>query len=96
VAPEVVERHHGPKAEVWSAGVVLYVLLARFFPFGGATVEETYKETMEGYDMFVKDPWPSILEGAKDLIQKMLMYNVNKRLNASNVLKHPWILENVK
>jgi len=96
VAPEVVEGHHGSRADIWSLGVVLYVLLAGFFPFDGNTIEETCKETMKGHHLFIKDPWPSISKGAKDLIRKMLTYNVNKRLDASKVLKHPWILKNVK
>jgi len=96
VAPEVMEGDHGPKADIWSAGVILYVLLVRFFPFKDGSMILTYKDVMKKNELFTKDPWPSISKGAKDLIQKMLTHDVNKRLSASEVLMHPWIQENVK
>jgi len=93
MAPEVMERTHGPKVDIWSLEVVLYGLLAGFHPFNGRTFIDVYKKIMKGHHLFAKDPWPCISKGAKDLIQRMLTYNANERLSASEVLKHPWILE---
>jgi len=93
MAPEVMERTYGPKVDIWSLGVVLYDLLVGFHPFNGSTFTDVYEEIMKCRDLFVEDLWPYISKGAKDLIQRMLTYNVNERLSASEVLKHPWILE---
>jgi len=96
LAPEVIKHNHGPKADIWSIGVILFDMLLGLVPVSGNTSTETDKDITEtGYEFDV-DPLSCISEGAKDLLQKMLNVNVNERLSASDVLKHPWILENVK
>jgi len=97
IASKVVEGHHSPKADIWSAGVILYALLVGAYPFFGDMLVETYKKIMMGsHDLFDKDSWPTISQCAKDLIGKMLTCNVNEHLSAFEVLKHLWILENAK
>jgi len=92
VAPEVLDRHYGPEADIWSAGVILYILLCGAPPFWAETVQGIFEKVMEGEPpSFDSDPWPNISEGAKDLIRKMLNPDPKKRLSASEVLKHPWI-----
>lgn len=94
VAPEVLDRHYGPEADIWSAGVILYILLCGAPPFWAETVQGIFEKVMEGEPpSFESDPWPNISEGAKDLIRKMLNPDPKKRLSASEVLKHPWIRE---
>jgi len=95
IAPEVMECAHGPKVDIWSLGVVLYILLTKSTPFNDLTFKYVKEEIMimKCHDLFAKNSWPHISKGAKDLIQKMLTYNVNERLSASEVLKHPWILK---
>jgi len=97
VAPEVLNQQYGPKVDIWSVGVVLYILLSGALPFRAETFQEVYEEVMKKMPLnFAKHPWPSISKGAKDLLHKMLNLDPYKRYTASEVLKHPWICENGK
>ncbi|GLT88409.1 hypothetical protein SLE2022_064360 [Rubroshorea leprosula] len=91
VAPEVLKKHYGQEADVWSAGVILYILLTGVPPFWGETEQEIFDEVLRGQLDFKSDPWPKISESAKDLVRKMLVRDPRKRISAHEVLCHPWI-----
>ncbi|KAJ7523020.1 hypothetical protein O6H91_18G035000 [Diphasiastrum complanatum] len=93
VAPEVLRRHYGMEADVWSAGVILYILLSGVPPFWAETEQGIFEQVLLAELDFVSDPWPGISESAKDLVRKMLCPNPYKRLRAHQVLCHPWIQE---
>ncbi|KAA8536554.1 hypothetical protein F0562_029032 [Nyssa sinensis] len=93
VAPEVLCKYYGPEADVWSAGVILYILLSGVPPFWAETETEIFKQIKQGKLDFESDPWSSISDSAKDLIRKMLDRNPKKRLTAHEVLCHPWIVD---
>ncbi|KAK6942508.1 EF-hand domain [Dillenia turbinata] len=91
VAPEVLRKCYGPAADVWSVGVILYILLSGVPPFWAETEQAIFEEVLHGDLDFSSDPWPSISESAKDLVRKMLVRDPRKRLTAHEVLCHPWI-----
>ncbi|GAV63898.1 Pkinase domain-containing protein/EF_hand_5 domain-containing protein [Cephalotus follicularis] len=91
VAPEVLRKHYGPECDVWSAGVIIYILLSGVPPFWDETEQGIFEQVLKGELDFVSDPWPSISEGAKDLVRRMLIRDPKKRLTAHEVLCHPWI-----
>ncbi|MCO5569293.1 hypothetical protein L7F22_023005 [Adiantum nelumboides] len=91
VAPEVLRRHYGPEADVWSIGVILYILLSGVPPFWAETEQGIFDAIIEGHVDFTSDPWPLISSGAKDLIRKMLNQNVKERIGTQAILNHPWI-----
>ncbi|EXB64077.1 Calcium-dependent protein kinase SK5 [Morus notabilis] len=93
VAPEVLRKHYGPEADVWSAGVILYILLSGVPPFWAESEMGIFRQILQGKLDFESEPWPSISQSAKDLIRKMLDRNPNKRLTAHQVLCHPWIVD---
>ncbi|XP_060168751.1 calcium-dependent protein kinase 5 [Lycium barbarum] len=94
VAPEVLLKHYGPEADVWTAGVILYILLSGVPPFWAETQQGIFDAVLKGHIDFDSDPWPVISESAKDLIRKMLCMRPSERLTAHEVLCHPWICEN--
>ncbi|CAI8602325.1 unnamed protein product [Vicia faba] len=91
VAPEVLRKRYGPEADVWSAGVILYILLCGVPPFWGESEQEIFEAILHSDLDFASDPWPGISESAKDLVKKMLVRDPSKRLSAFDVLRHPWI-----
>ncbi|XP_039123875.1 calcium-dependent protein kinase 26-like [Dioscorea cayenensis subsp. rotundata] len=94
VAPEVLRKKYGPEADVWTAGVILYILLSGVPPFWAETQQGIFDAVLKGVLDFDSDPWPLISDSAKDLIRKMLCPRPCDRLKAHEVLCHPWICEN--
>ncbi|KAD7478888.1 hypothetical protein E3N88_02024 [Mikania micrantha] len=94
VAPEVLLKHYGPEADVWTAGVILYILLSGVPPFWAETQQGIFDAVLKGNLDFDSDPWPLISDSAKDLIRKMICSRPSDRLTAHKVLCHPWICEN--
>ncbi|TYH94031.1 hypothetical protein ES332_A12G013600v1 [Gossypium tomentosum] len=94
VAPEVLLKHYGPEADVWTAGVILYILLSGVPPFWAETQQGIFDAVLKGDIDFYSDPWPVISDSAKDLIRKMLCSQPSERLTAHEVVCHPWISQN--
>ncbi|KAK7268166.1 hypothetical protein RIF29_20854 [Crotalaria pallida] len=91
VAPEVLKKHYGPECDVWSAGVITYILLSGVPPFWDETEQGIFEQVLKGELDFVSEPWPSISESAKDLVRRMLIRDPKKRMTAHEVLCHPWV-----
>ncbi|KAL4148933.1 hypothetical protein QTP88_003065 [Uroleucon formosanum] len=96
MAPEVVERQqYGKPGDVWSAGVILHILLSGLTPFLG-TGDRLYHNICDARLNFNRPQWEHISEGAKDLICKMLCLDPKKRLTIQEVLNHRWLRERDK
>ncbi|KAK7321816.1 hypothetical protein VNO77_32789 [Canavalia gladiata] len=93
VAPEVLKRNYGKEIDVWSAGIILYILLSGVPPFWAENEKAIFDAILGGHLDLESAPWPSISSAAKDLIRKMLNYDPKKRLTASEALEHPWMKE---
>nr|GMD92013.1 calcium-dependent protein kinase 26-like [Ipomoea batatas] len=91
VAPEVLQKRYSHKADIWSAGVIVYILLSGAPPFCGESEDEIFDEVLQAKVEFKYDPWPQISDSAKDLVRRMLVRDPNKRLTAHEVLCHPWV-----
>ncbi|GAB4850893.1 Phosphoenolpyruvate carboxylase kinase 4 [Ancistrocladus abbreviatus] len=92
VAPEVLEgRKYNEKVDIWSAGVVLYVMMAGFPPFHGDTVEEIFEKVVRGNVRFPTVGFRDVAPEVKDLLRMMLCKDVSRRFSAEQVLRHPWI-----
>ncbi|KMZ75851.1 Calcium dependent protein kinase 6 [Zostera marina] len=94
VAPEVLRKHYGQEADVWTAGVILYILLSGVPPFWAETQQGIFDAVLKADIDFQSEPWPLISESAKELITRMLCRNSSERFTARQVLAHPWIREN--
>lgn len=93
VAPEVFKRNYGKEIDVWSAGVILYILLSGVPPFWAETEKGIFDAILQSDLDLTSAPWPSISRGAKDLIRRMLTRDPKKRITAAQVLDHPWLRE---
>lgn len=90
IAPEVLDRNYDQKCDIWSIGVILYILLCGYPPFNGDTDSEIIAKIQKGKFSFPKEEWSSISKEAKDLIKLMLNKNPKKRPSARELLQHSW------
>ncbi|KAM1340294.1 hypothetical protein ACFX2H_038709 [Malus domestica] len=95
MAPEVLKRNYGPEVDIWSAGVILYILLCGVPPFWAESEQGVALAILRGVIDFKREPWPQISDSAKSLVRQMLEPDPRKRLTAQEVLEHPW-LQNAK
>ncbi|XP_050228029.1 calcium-dependent protein kinase 28-like [Mercurialis annua] len=93
VAPEVLKRKSGPESDVWSIGVITYILLCGRRPFWDKTEDGIFKEVLRNKPDFRRKPWPSISSSAKDFVKKLLVKDPRARLTAAQALSHPWVRE---
>ncbi|XP_057791958.1 calcium-dependent protein kinase 10-like isoform X2 [Salvia miltiorrhiza] len=91
MAPEVLKRNYGPEVDIWSAGVILYILLCGVPPFWAESEQGVALAILRGVIDFKREPWPQVSESAKSLVRQMLEPDSDKRLTAQQVLDHPWI-----
>jgi calcium-dependent protein kinase len=90
MAPEVLQGKYGMECDVWSTGVLLYLLLSGLLPFGGESRTIIFDKISEGRYTFEKKEFKNISEEAKDLIRLMLVVQPKKRVTAAQALKHKW------
>ncbi|XP_010265621.1 PREDICTED: CBL-interacting serine/threonine-protein kinase 25-like [Nelumbo nucifera] len=88
VAPEVLRKkgYDGSKADLWSCGVILYVLLAGFLPFQDESIMKMYRKVFRAEYEF--PPWFS--HEAKQLISSLLVADPDKRITVSEIMQMPW------
>uniref|UniRef100_A0AAQ6ID09 non-specific serine/threonine protein kinase n=1 Tax=Anabas testudineus TaxID=64144 RepID=A0AAQ6ID09_ANATE len=115
MAPEVVEvftdeaSFYDKRCDLWSLGVILYILLSGSPPFTGhcgtdcgwdrgetcrTCQSHLFESIQQGKYEFQDKDWAHITDGAKDLISKLLVRDATLRLSAAQVLKHPWVQGN--
>jgi len=92
VAPEVLGGEvYDSAVDIWSIGVITYVLLCGFPPFYGENQKELFENIMRGNYDFPDPEWSGVSEDAKSFIKKMLVVEPDKRYNADQCLKDKWL-----
>jgi calcium/calmodulin-dependent protein kinase I len=92
VAPEILMGELYDQAiDMWSVGVVIYVVLVGYPPFLEEDQQLQCRKICGAQYEFFEDDWGNISEQARDLIQRLLVVDPDRRLTASEALKHPWI-----
>ena len=92
VSPEIVMNvHYTTKTDLWSLGVIAYILLCGFPPFYSESTHQLYQQIKAGDYSFPSPYWTDISSSAKDLIRHLLCVDPLKRYSATDVLRHPWV-----
>lgn len=90
VAPEVLKRDYDKSADIWSSGVIMYILLCGFPPFGGKNDAKILQRVQTGAFTFAGREWEVVTEAAKDMISNMLVMDIGARATAATLLQHRW------
>jgi calcium-dependent protein kinase len=90
IAPEVLAECYDEKCDVWSCGVILYILLCGYPPFNGASNIDIYHAIKYNAPNFSGEEWRYVHKDAIDLIKNMLNKNPLKRYSCEQVLNHKW------
>jgi calcium-dependent protein kinase len=90
IAPEVINKKYNQECDMWSAGVILYMFIVGHAPFDGKTDREIMEKIKKGNYLKNEERWINSSKEVKDLIQKLLVLEPEKRLTAKQALKHPW------
>ncbi|CAL0299293.1 unnamed protein product [Lupinus luteus] len=92
VAPEVLHRSYGTEADMWSIGVIAYILLCGSRPFWARTESGIFRAVLKAEPSFDEAPWPSLSADAIDFVKRLLNKDYRKRLTAAQALSHPWLV----
>lgn len=82
IAPEVLKKKYGPKCDIWSCGVIAYIVMCGAPPFNGDSEKEIINKVKDGRVSFSSPIWNKISPEAKDFIEKLLKVNPDVRLSA--------------
>uniref|UniRef100_A0A8C1M1G9 Calcium/calmodulin-dependent protein kinase type IV n=2 Tax=Cyprinus carpio TaxID=7962 RepID=A0A8C1M1G9_CYPCA len=93
-APEILRGNaYGPEVDMWSVGVILYILLCGFEPFFDPRGDQyMYSRILNCDYEFVSPWWDEVSLNAKDLVSKLIVLDPHKRLTVKQALEHPWVL----
>lgn len=92
VAPEILRNQpYGPEVDIWSIGVICYVLLAGYPPFYDEDMKKLFRKIKDGRYHFHQEHWSDKSDESMDIIKRMLCVDVKDRWTAKQLLTHPWI-----
>lgn len=94
VAPEVLHRSYSVEADIWSIGVITYILLCGSRPFWARTESGIFRSVLRADPNFNDLPWPNVSPEAKDFVKRLLNKDHRKRMTAAQALTHPWLRDN--
>jgi len=90
MAPEVLDQDYGSKVDLWSLGIIAFMVLGGYAPFEGRDDREILEAIVNGYFTFNDPAWDNVSENAKNFIQ-LLLVEENDRPTAEEALQHPWL-----
>jgi calcium-dependent protein kinase len=94
IAPEILAGEYTERCDVWSCGVILYILLCGKPPFDGESDEEILKNVQKGLYKISGPIWSRISPDGVDLVKKMLCFDPDRRITAQQAILHGWIVNN--
>ncbi len=94
ISPEVALNTYNEKCDLWSCGVIMYILISGYFPFEGETEKEIEDNILKYNLSFDYPEFENVSSEALDLIKKLMIYDPNNRISAMEALNHPFFTEN--
>ncbi|KAJ0259107.1 CDPK-related kinase 3 [Hirschfeldia incana] len=91
VAPEVLHRSYSLEADIWSIGVITYILLCGSRPFWARTESGIFRTVLRSEPHYDDLPWPSVSPEGKEFVKRLLNKDYRKRMSAVQALTHPWL-----
>jgi calcium/calmodulin-dependent protein kinase I len=92
VAPEILNKApHGKPSDMWSVGVIMYILLGGYPPFHDENKKKLYALIKAADFEFHEDYWSNVSDEAKDLITRLLTLDTKKRYTVQQALQHSWV-----
>lgn len=92
LAPEVLRKKYDKSCDLWSIGVIAFIMLCGYPPFNGENNKEVCDAIRRGKLNFQPKHWKGISKEAKDFIRRLLRANPRKRLTVDTAMSHPWIM----
>lgn len=91
VAPEILNGiPYGTQADMWSLGVILYIILVGYPPFNGKNQKELFRLIRKGKFEFHEQFWNDISDDAKEVVSMLLTIDPKKRFTANDLLESKW------
>lgn len=91
MAPEVINHDYDHRCDIWSLGIILFVMLVGYPPYQCPKDSDTQKAILKNEVTFPDRYWSRISPDAIDLVKGLLQKNKKNRLSLPEALKHPWI-----
>ena len=90
IAPEVLKGKYDEECDLWSIGVIMYMMLTGVPPFNGSDDDDILRAVSSGQYDTTSPTFTNLSNNAKDLIIRLLQYNPSDRITAADALSHPW------
>ena len=92
IAPDVLRKSYNKSCDLWSVGVIAYILLGGSPPFNGKNNEEVHRAVLKGRYHFHPSEWTNVSHDAKDFVYRLLQMDPSRRMTVEEALGHPWIV----
>ena len=92
VAPEILLRKgYDQQSDMWSVGCIIFLLLSGNLPFMGRSQKELFRKIVAGKYEFKDADWEGVSDDARDLVKRLLVLDPDKRMTATQAVRHPWL-----
>lgn len=96
LAPDLLRKSYTKACDLWSVGVIAYILLCGYPPFNGANNKEVYQSVQRGIYYFPNAEWKHVSSSARDFVMRLLQTDPRRRMTAAQALSHPWIVHHMQ
>jgi calcium-dependent protein kinase len=93
VSPEVLDKSYTKKCDLWSVGVVVYMIICGYYPFYGKSTNQIIKHVKSGKFDYPSAEWGAVSSSAKNFVSSLLTVDPNVRPSALSAMDHPWIVK---